>query len=377
MYKDIRQNGKSIVKVMKNGYIIWQKPNPGILPEGYVECEYLESHGTEYIDTGAVITYNTKTEVRYQWVPPYVGSWHAIFGAMGNANNDGEMFILSQATNNRGTRFAYGPTGYVRLIYVDYGNYDDFNIHTFYASQNEYKYDGVLVSVGDDHHLPNFSSIETLSLFCNHRSTRGYIEYGVGRIYYCKIDNGETGVSVNLIPCLDDLGVPCMYDTISGASFYNQGTGTFGYKIKDPELEYAGYGTLYKLPLGTTYIKDFGWIRGHYHDLHANVVGSGTSSDLTGLSNPILIEPGYTYTVVRPSPSSAESQYNAWFTAPAPGLPGETAKNHKLICGGDPMSQKMSQPSDARYLYVSFKCYNQAAFDKNYNEIYITKSRTV
>ena len=37
--------------------------------------------------------------------------------------------------------------------------------------------------------------------------------------------------SLNLIPCLNAHNVPCMYDTVSGKSYYNKGTGTFGYKL--------------------------------------------------------------------------------------------------------------------------------------------------
>ena len=39
------------------------------------------------------------------------------------------------------------------------------------------------------------------------------------------------GKSLNLIPCLNEHNVPCMYDTVSGKTYYNKGTGTFGYKL--------------------------------------------------------------------------------------------------------------------------------------------------
>lgn len=39
------------------------------------------------------------------------------------------------------------------------------------------------------------------------------------------------GKSLNLIPCLNEYNVPCMYDTVSGKSYYNKGTGTFGYEL--------------------------------------------------------------------------------------------------------------------------------------------------
>ena len=53
----------------------------------------------------------------------------------------------------------------------------------------------------------------------------------LGRIYYAYIErNGEK--IFNFIPALDNNGVPCMYDTVSGETFYNTGTGTFSYQLK-------------------------------------------------------------------------------------------------------------------------------------------------
>ena len=40
-----------------------------------------------------------------------------------------------------------------------------------------------------------------------------------------------------MIPCLDENGVPCMYDTISKQTFYNQGTGEFKWSINPTYLQ--------------------------------------------------------------------------------------------------------------------------------------------
>ena len=54
----------------------------------------------------------------------------------------------------------------------------------------------------------------------------------LGKIYYCYIErNGER--IFNFIPALDSNDVPCMYDTVSGETFYNQGTGDFLYQLKE------------------------------------------------------------------------------------------------------------------------------------------------
>lgn len=51
-----------------------------------------------------------------------------------------------------------------------------------------------------------------------------------GKIGTVTFTRGEKK-SLNLIPCLNAHNVPCMYDTVSGKSYYNKGTGTFGYKL--------------------------------------------------------------------------------------------------------------------------------------------------
>jgi hypothetical protein len=52
--------------------------------------------------------------------------------------------------------------------------------------------------------------------------------YYTGRVYRLVITDG-TSVIQDLIPVLDWSDVPCMYDRVSGALYYNAGTGSFSY----------------------------------------------------------------------------------------------------------------------------------------------------
>ena len=54
----------------------------------------------------------------------------------------------------------------------------------------------------------------------------------IGRIYMCKIYENEV-LQRNFIPCLNDNGITCMYDTVTETTFYNKGSGNFLYKIKE------------------------------------------------------------------------------------------------------------------------------------------------
>ena len=61
---------------------------------------------------------------------------------------------------------------------------------------------------------------------------KGSSSYGRIRIkrFYITRDGAYT---LNLIPALDRNGTPCMYDTVSKHTFYNAGTGEFGYELMD------------------------------------------------------------------------------------------------------------------------------------------------
>lgn len=49
------------------------------------------------------------------------------------------------------------------------------------------------------------------------------------RIYGFIIKKANDELIMNLLPCLDKNGKPCMYDTVSKKPFYNEGTGEFLY----------------------------------------------------------------------------------------------------------------------------------------------------
>jgi hypothetical protein len=73
-------------------------------------------------------------------------------------------------------------------------------------------------------------STRTIKLFC--RDNGGSLAYTNARIYECILTTGNT-IARYLVPCLDNNGVPCMYDLIGKQTYYNQGEGEFLYKLKD------------------------------------------------------------------------------------------------------------------------------------------------
>lgn len=189
----------------------------GELPKKYQEVEYIESSGTQYIDTG--ININTTTS-RYETKikPSSVSSTMGIFGTRNNSSaNQSSMnvFIIS---------------GTFRLDWLTgNGNYNVRNI----SSDTEYTISitrGLATINNVDYTSGETTSIDSTYPFYvgNFNNAGSVFSTGFsGKIYYSKLYN-------NNILVFD--GVPCyrksdnevgLYDLVTKTFFTNQGTGTF------------------------------------------------------------------------------------------------------------------------------------------------------
>lgn len=191
------------------------------LPDGYTLCEYLESTGTQYIDTGYYATNTSGINIDYAYTKsgnaglcgiyqPTVPRTDALFVTTLSGQTSTEIYLISQGGE---------ATNYVVPV-----------LETKYNGKINYLNNGKLiidnVTKGNNGHNGVVSS-RTIKLFC--RDYNGNLAYTNARIYMCKISEGEIVVR-NLIPCLDDNNVPCMYDSVSKTTFYNAGSGTFNYE---------------------------------------------------------------------------------------------------------------------------------------------------
>ena len=173
------------------------------LPLEYRRCEYLESTGTQYIDTGI------------------------------NLSNESEVRCEYMATNGE---FARNQALYGSFVVPRFSSYG------LYVQGNEYKYYAYIgqdgssknfpVSVGQKNTLVhNSKSITFNGQTKNFTDTTVFEQiircslfatgsmYGCFRVYSFSISrNGQ--LQCNLIPCLDGDDVPCMYDTVSQRALY-------------------------------------------------------------------------------------------------------------------------------------------------------------
>ena len=180
----------------------------GIKP--HTELEYIESTGTQYIDTGInIVTSTDEVELVIQGITTTVYKW--FFGE----HDNNARFGLGSGDGTNKRNVAYGNSTYK---VKDEQVYNDK--HTFISNQSGIYLDGVKIA-----NYTSFASTSTIYLFhLNLNNQASYIS--ASRIWsYKHSRNGE--LLRDLIPARDTDGIVCMYDKANRAFFYNQGSDVF------------------------------------------------------------------------------------------------------------------------------------------------------
>lgn len=185
----------------------------------YTEALFLESTGTQYINTGYKPNQNTKVETKIKVLKTQTEFY---FGA--RTTNSSEMFSLVQNENKFRSDFANSQEPIYTNNYTTMNSilgYPDFiivkdknvtNINNSFTSTLNYEnfqspYEMYIFALNTSDNLTGTSEIE---------------------LYYFKIYEGDV-LKRDYIPVLDSKGVPCLYDKVEKICYYNQGTGEFLY----------------------------------------------------------------------------------------------------------------------------------------------------
>lgn len=187
-----------------------------ILPSGYKECEYLESTGTQVINTGIAGITNSVTEIKAT----------AMFLPFNNYIRDrqlsGYQGIFFGVYNATGYVYNGTTTGYPVSVFNQKHTFK--SVFDYSQAKKSFYMDDTLIGTGNSTYFP----ATNLWVFALNENFR----------YYCTMRLFRFTVTINgtlnfdLIPCLDNNDVPCMYDTVSQTTFYNAGKGTFLYQLK-------------------------------------------------------------------------------------------------------------------------------------------------
>lgn len=165
----------------------------------YTRLRYIESTGTQYIDTGFVPNQNTGIEID--------------FSNLGTGNE--VLFGARIIFKNTAYAFYASPDGHFRdnhgNTYADMSTPIDDNRHTFKKNKNVIYFDGVLNSTYTG--VSDFTCPNTMALFAT--NDNGTIMYHcTARIYSCKIYDNDVLIR-DYVPMMNGNGVCGLYDEVN------------------------------------------------------------------------------------------------------------------------------------------------------------------
>lgn len=186
---------------------------PSGLPAGCTRLAYIQSGGTQYIDTGFKPNNNTKViaEVQFATAP----TTHSCIFGVRNAN--AQQFWCY---------YRYDGNGYV-IRYAS-GSASDKKVSCAATDRAQITMDKNVLTVNGasvTHADGTFQATHNMYLFAANNA--GSLQYpGSFKLYSCKIyDNGV--LVRDFVPCISHANVVCLYDLVEGKFYTNLGPGLF------------------------------------------------------------------------------------------------------------------------------------------------------
>ena len=206
------------------------------LPSAYQRIQYLESTGTQYINTGKRPTDNTRMQLKY-----YTTSTGSFYCAGARNGSSTIYFAQSGATSGakvsctvNGTSVTAKDSGGVDFKRVNSGQLFEIMVQT----NSDSTYDYSIVDYTHDKYFRrtgvSYTPMGTVStpiyLFALNTS---YAVSGTNRCYYFKLYR-DGRIILDGVPCYRKSdGVAGLYDLVTGTFFTNSGSGEF---VKGPDI---------------------------------------------------------------------------------------------------------------------------------------------
>ena len=167
---------------------------------------YLESTGTQYIDSHVTPNYDTKIE--------------CVFSTTADAANSSRNYIFGVGTGGNCIQYSYSPTAFygagganaTPTISVDRDQ------HHLIIDKSVFTFDGQTVFTGGQNY-----SCGSLNIFAKDSSYNSK-----AKIYSFRIWKNNN-LSRDFVPVLDGQNKPALFDRVNKQLYYNSGTGEFSY----------------------------------------------------------------------------------------------------------------------------------------------------
>ena len=206
-----------------------------ILPEGYTQVDYIESHGNEYINTGVNPTFNT--EVELEFMSTNVTGSGFIYGSRISNNNNSHTFILFPNSKDYYPQFANDGT----VVHMADTHPELAEYNTRYKVKNGK--DGFYVN---DVLVKQYSQTQLESsypMYIFGLNVAGNLESRTARARIYKFKIYENDILIrDYVPCYrnsdNEVG---LYDIVNNVFYTKQGTGAFTYgatvTVPNPDFE--------------------------------------------------------------------------------------------------------------------------------------------
>ena len=176
------------------------------LPSGYKQLEYIQSSGTQYINTGFKPNQSTKIELD-------------VLSAEGTSSNIPYIFGTQDRSNNYFV--ATWVLGYGNGMVTTGINLYDGEFHVVKVENGALYKDGSIIA---QRTVSSFSIGVPIFLFAVN-SSRQSMGYGACKLRSCKIYDNGTLVR-DFIPCKNASGVIGLWDDVNSTFYQNAGSGT-------------------------------------------------------------------------------------------------------------------------------------------------------
>ena len=186
-----------------------------LLPDGYTQLEYIQSSGSQYINTGFKPNQDTKISITVDF-PLSRTTW--LYGGRTSAGSNSLGFLCED-----GSRYRFDYASSVNALTVK-----PTGKFTIDSDKNKCYINGELVFTAT---YKTFTSPVNMYIFNNNNN--GSLSGGSSaKLYNCSIyDNGV--LIRSFIPCKNASGTVGLYDSVNNQFYQNAGSGTF---IAGPEI---------------------------------------------------------------------------------------------------------------------------------------------
>ena len=198
------------------------KKSDGGLPDGFTAVEYIQTSGSQYIDTGVKASASVGMSADFCFVDARTNQ--NLAHAYEPYEKPYELMVLMLSGWGSPDGAVWFVCGYSAIQYFKKSDTDRHVYHFNVDGQYTVEMDGIQYAKADPSQTTFPADARNLYLFA--RNSPAVDGYARMKLYSCAIYDGGRKIR-DFKPCLDADGVPCLYDLIGKTALYNQGTGSF------------------------------------------------------------------------------------------------------------------------------------------------------